>query len=89
MAELSLRTIIKTSVISSFSFAAALIWRDVIIEAIETLFPTNEQLLYKLIVAVLATIIVIIAIYVIIKTEDEAAYLYKTYTKRHKKKKKK
>lgn len=63
--------IIKTAIVSAFSLATAFIWRDVIIEAIEVVFPAQE-LLFKFLAAVVSTIIVIIAIYVFLKTEKEA-----------------
>ncbi len=64
--------IIKTSIVTAFTIAAALIWKDVIIETIELLVPTGGALFYKLFAAVLSTVLVVIALYVILKTESEA-----------------
>ena len=66
-----LRRMIDTAIITAFTLATALIWRDVIIDAIETFVPPSKALEYKLITAVIATIILVIAIYVITKTESE------------------
>jgi hypothetical protein len=67
--------IIKTSLITAFTIAAALIWKDVIIEIIEVLVPPAEELFYKILTALIATFFIIIAIYLTVKTESEAETL--------------
>ena len=39
--------LMKTSVVYAFSLAAALIWKDVIVEFIEIIVPPGEELMYK------------------------------------------
>lgn len=71
MAKASLHWVITTTVVSAFTLATALIWRDVIIEAIDIFFPTQE-LTYKFFAAIIATIIAIFGIYIFLKTEHGA-----------------
>lgn len=80
-----IRKVIETAVISAFTLAAALIWRDVIIGFIEFFVPPGEELFYKLLAAVVATIILVIAIFVVLKTEREADYVLARIKKRSKK----
>ncbi len=72
MANTTISYIIQTSIVTAFTIAAALIWKDVIIEFIELIVPPPTGLIYKLIAALIATIFVIIAIYAVLKTESEA-----------------
>ena len=72
MPKITVSNIIQTSIVTAFTIAAALIWKDVIIEFIELVVPSGGTLLYKLIAAILATVFVIIAIYALLETESEA-----------------
>ena len=72
MAKLTIESIIKTSIVSAFTIAAALIWKDVIVDIINYIVPPQAQLLYKFIAAIIATLIAIMGIYILLKTEDEA-----------------
>jgi len=65
MSEVNISGIINTSIVSAFTIAAAFIWKDVIVETIELLFPA-EILLLKFIAAILSTVLVVIAIYIIL-----------------------
>lgn len=75
MSKITIRHIIKTSIVTAFTIAAGLIWKDVIIDSINLVFPPSDQLLFKLLAAIIATIFVIIAIYVMLKTESEAEFV--------------
>ena len=74
MRRVTIGGIVKTSIVTAFTIAAALIWKDVIVKAINTFFP-QDVLLYEFIVAIISTIFVIIAIYIVLKTESEAHHL--------------
>ena len=78
MNDLSIRNIAKTSVVYAFSLTAALIWKDVIIDAIDLFFPSSA-IYYEFLAAIIVTIFVVIAIYITLKTESEAEYLFKKY----------
>ena len=67
--------IIKTSFVTAFTIATAFIWKDVVIEPIEFLFPTSKQLFYKFIVAILATLFITLLIFVFLETEYEFEFL--------------
>ena len=89
MTRVTISGIVKTSIVTAFTIAAAFIWKDVITEVIDLFVPTGEQLFYRFIAAIIATIFVIIAIYVVLKTEAEAEYLIQRITHpKHKKHKK-
>ncbi len=81
--------IIKTSIVTAFTIAAAFIWKDVILEFIQTIFPTENQLLYNFVAAIMATIIVILLIYVFLQTESELEVLISKIRNKGKKKPKK
>lgn len=86
--EITVGGIVKTSIVTAFTIAAALIWKDVITESINIFYPAGG-LLYKFMAAIVATIFVVIAIYVILKTELEAELMIKGLSKMNKTKKKK
>ena len=76
MSKTSVQSIIQTAIISAFTIAAALIWKDVIVEFIELVVPSGA-LLYKLVAAIFATGIAIVAILIILNTESEAEVVIK------------
>jgi hypothetical protein len=67
--------ILKTAIVSAFTFAVALIWRDFFVSFLEIFVPTGNAIYYELIFAIIATIFIIFMIYVFIRTEREAEYL--------------
>lgn len=77
MAEASIESIIKTSIITAFTITVALIWKDVITEIIELIIPSGSELFYKFIAAIIATLLVIIVIYIILETEYGAKKILK------------
>lgn len=72
MSAITTSHIIQTSIVTAFTIAAALIWKDVIVEFIELIVPPPTGLIYKFIAALIATVFVILAIYAVLKTESEA-----------------
>ena len=70
-------SIVQSSLIMAFTIVVALIWRDVISHTIAQLVPAKQELYYEFLVAVLATIIIVIIIFAIVKTESEAEILMK------------
>ena len=70
MVKVTIGGIVTTSIITAFIIAAALIWKDVIDETIKLIFPA-DQLLFKFIAAILATILAVIAIYIILMAQSE------------------
>lgn len=78
MRKVTISGIVKTSIVTAFTIAAALIWKDVIIATINLIFPPQDFLFYQFLAATIATIIVVISIYVILKTEQqtEKAFYY-------------
>lgn len=88
MVEVTVTNIVKTSIVTAFTVAAALIWRDVIVDIIELFVPPREEVFYKLLAAIIATILVIMAIYVILKTESEAEIVVRKFKHRRDGKKK-
>jgi hypothetical protein len=80
--------ILKTSVISAFTFAVALIWRDFFVVFVEHFVPQSNAIYYQLVFAILVTLIVAVAIYVFVRTEREAEYLFNKIKIRNRRKKK-
>ncbi len=83
MANTTIPHIIQTSIVTAFTIAAALIWKDVIIEFIELIVPPPTGLLYKFIAAIIATVFVIVALYAVLKTESEATKVIKEIKKKN------
>ncbi len=84
MAKTTIGSIIQSSIVTAFVIAAALIWKDVISEAIESIIPPGERLTYNFIAAVIATVFVVISIYIILKAEKETEVVLRRLKKRKK-----
>ena len=84
--EVSMGEIIKTSIVAAFTIAAALIWKDVITDIINIIIPPSNRVFYKFIAAIIATLIIIIAIYLILRTESEAEKIVRIFEKKKRKK---
>ena len=80
--EVTIGSIVKTSIVTAFTITAALIWTNVITETINRIVSPGEILLYKFIAAIIATIFVVIAIYIVLKTESGAESILKKLKKR-------
>lgn len=85
MKKVKIGEVIKAAILSAFTIATALIWKDIIMEAIALFFDKKDQIIYEIITALIATFILIIAISIILKTEDEAEYIVKKIKDRRKK----
>tara|TARA_Y100000310_G_C20592852_1_gene768981 strand:+ start:756 stop:1040 length:285 start_codon:yes stop_codon:yes gene_type:complete len=73
--NINLKTVIKTSLVTAFTFATALIWKDALLKIIETYVPAQQEIHYILITAFLATVILIALIIIFLQTEREAEYV--------------
>ena len=73
--EVSIGGIIKTSIVTAFTIAAALIWKDFIENLIKTFVEPSQALKYQFFAAVISTLFVIIAIYLILTAESEVKNL--------------
>lgn len=82
MPKTTISGIVNTSIITAFTIAAALIWKDVIMAVIEVFVPPNQKLLYQFLAALIATLLVVIAIILILKTEQEVEVLEKRFGKK-------
>jgi len=71
-----IKDVIKTGIITAFTFVTALIWRDVLIQSIEIFVPLGEELKYKFLLALIATLVLILIIFIVMKTESEMEYLW-------------
>ena len=72
MPKTTITNIVNASIITAFTLAAALIWKDVIMGIIEVFVQGENRLLYQFVAAVIATALVAIVIITILKTEREA-----------------
>ncbi len=84
MSKVTIGGIVKTSLVTGFTIATALIWKEVIVNAIHAFFPSGDFLLYEFFVAILATVIIVIMIYMILKAENETEIVIKKLKKKKK-----
>ena len=89
MTHVKIDTVIRTGIITAFTFVTALIWRDVLTSAIKKFFPAQDAFKYELYLAIIATFILILVIYIVFKTESEIEYLVGRVKRSEAKKKKK
>ncbi len=87
MRGIALKTITKTIIVGAFTFATALIWRDLIVDILEIVLP-QEGLLIDLIAAIIATAVLILLVYIFLVTEEETEYVIRKIKKRARRKKK-
>ena len=73
--NINIKTVIKTSLVTAFTFTTALIWKDALLKIIETYVPAQQEIHYILITAFIATAILIALIYIFLQTEREAEYV--------------
>lgn len=84
MAKITMGYVVKTSLVTAFTIAAALIWKDFIETAIGMALPPAQRLAYQLMAAVIATVFVVLAIYFILKTEDRIERAERDFERRRK-----
>jgi len=89
MVKITFPNVVKTAIVSSFTIATALIWKDVIIKTIEHFFPPKEALIYEFIVVAIATILLILILYAILTTETKTESFFRRFFRRKKRSKKK
>ena len=87
--NINIKTVIKTSLVTAFTFTTALIWKDALIKIIEAYVPAQQEIQYILLTAIVATVILIALIYILLQTEREAEYVTHLVIDKIKKKKKK
>src|SRR3989344_7198270 len=68
--KMDFRAIVFTAIITALSFVVGLFWRDAITETINQLIPGGEGIFYKYLAAVIATIIVVIFAYILIRAQN-------------------
>ena len=68
--RLDIKSIMITSIMTALAFVVGLFWRDAISETINKIVPPGEGLIYKYIAAVIATIIVAIIGYIVVKAQN-------------------
>jgi hypothetical protein len=69
VAQLDVKKIVITMILSALGFLVAFQWRDVIKETIETFMPPGEGLAYKYLVTFAITIIAVIITFILIKIQ--------------------
>jgi len=80
--------VVKTSIVTGFTIAVALMWKDIFSSTIKIFFP-EDVLFYQFLGVIIATVFAIIAIYVVLKTEYEAETIIKGWRHINKAKRKK
>ncbi len=77
----SFKGIITGAIISAFGFLVALQWNTALIETINTLFPQNDSLFYKYLLAIAITIIASIGAYILVRLQKRTLINIKTLSK--------
>ena len=67
--RLDIRNIIITSNITAFGILLALLWKDVLTEALAILFPGGKGLLFLLMTASIGTVFIVILAYLVLHTQ--------------------
>jgi len=86
MTRVTTKGVIKTAIVSAFTIATALIWKDFISGVIIKIVPPSELLFYQFLAALISTIILIIVLYLILKTGSEAEIVLKKIKPKNNKK---
>ena len=76
------KSILETSIVPGFTIAAALIWKDVIVNGLQRIWPTDGQLLSQVVAALVATVLVVVAVYLLLGTEEEAEKMLRRLRKK-------
>ena len=76
--KLDVKGVMITSIMTALAFVVGLFWRDAIAETINQLVPEGEGLIYKYVAALIATVVVVIIGYILIKAQEiKPEYLLK------------
>jgi len=67
--NLDVKVVMITAVVTSLAFVVGLFWNDAIKTAIETLFPSRDEVGMKFFIAIIVTIFVSVVIYIIYRTQ--------------------
>jgi len=84
MAKVNVKSIVKNNIVTAFTIAAALMWVEFLKDALTFITSPIGVLVGKFFAAVIATIFVIIGIYTVLKTEEEAEALFKRFNGKQK-----
>ncbi len=68
--KMDVRGMMITAVIASLGFVMAFFWNDAIKSAIEEIIPAGGKLTYKFVAAAMVTVIVIFAVWLLVKTNE-------------------
>ena|SRR3989338_436362 len=68
--KMDFRAIVFTAIITALSFVVGLFWRDAIADTINSIIPEGEGLFFKYLAAVIATIIVVIFAYILVRAQN-------------------
>ena len=71
------KSTVNAAIISAFTLSSALLWKDVIIDVIDSFVPPSKQFGYKLFAAIVSTILIVTVIVIIYKMESEAELMMK------------
>lgn len=81
MSNQNIRVRVEQAVIYGFTLVVAFFWKDVIEEFIEVIVPPGEALFAKFTAAIIATILVVVLIYIILRSEKQAEKMFKQIKK--------
>ncbi|MBI2579828.1 MAG: hypothetical protein HYW27_02915 [Candidatus Aenigmarchaeota archaeon] len=68
--KMDFRAVVFTAIITALSFVVGLFWRDAISETINAVIPEGEGLFYRYFAAMVATVIVVIIAFFLIRAQN-------------------
>ena len=82
--KLDFEGLVITSIITALSFTVGLFWRDAIIATINEVIPASEGLLWKYIIAIGVTILVVVVAYLLLRWQEiQITKVLHTRVKKH------
>ena len=70
--KMDFKNIMLTAIVTAMAFVVGLFWRDAITAAIEQIVPSGEGLFYKFAAAIIVTVVVVIAVYILMRGQKLA-----------------
>jgi len=68
--KLDFEGLVITSIITALSFTVGLFWRDAITATINEVIPASEGLLWKYIIAIGVTVLVVVVAYLLLRWQE-------------------
>lgn len=75
--------IVRSSIVTAFTIAAALIWKDVFTEAVDRFIPPGDHLAAQFVSAAIATTLIIVSLKAFLSGEEKAEEMVEHMLENH------